>query len=141
MAYITEADLRLYLTQAQRTTIKRAQESDPVDFLAAAMRSAEHYVDDRLSYKYNMQSEFDKSGSSRNATLADIVCKIAVRKAVMAFDMLDRGGSRELDYEEAMEQLDKIEKGYMLSDKLPKNEPDSSTTIRWGKTDETELKY
>jgi len=141
MAYITETDIRLYLTEAQISTIKRANETSPIDHLANAMRSAEGYVKDRLSYKYDIEAEYAKTGSDRNPTLLEVLARIAVRKALMAFDMVDRNGNREADYEEAKEQLERIEKGAMLSDVLPKNTPDSSKTIQWGYTEKLDPIY
>jgi hypothetical protein len=144
MAYITEDDMREYLTESQLTTVKRASETGSIDYLDQAITKSIALVKDHLNYKYDMTTELAKTGSDRNESLMDIIAKIVMKRLTVPFDMLDRDGKIQGEYEEAMEMISKIEKGYFLSDVLPtydSTEDDEEQTIRYGTNDDYNIIY
>lgn len=140
MAYVTEDDLHKYLTEQQFETVSRETETTGINYVSKAISEAQSYVKRRLNYKYDMDTEFAKTADSRDETLIRVISMIAIYYLTIPFDILDQEGKYYQQYQEALDTLDKIESGTMLSDYLTFRDEDKQQTI-FGESDDTQLYY
>ena len=140
MAYISETDLNLYVTEDQLERFKRIDESTGIDYLTKAIEESENYVKRRLNYKYDMDTELAKTGSDRDQTLIRIICVIALYNLSIPFELHDEAGKYYEQYQRALDDVMKMENGTLLSDVLTFRDEDNQQ-ILYGKSDNTELKY
>jgi len=137
MAYISEIDLKKYLTENQIQIVKRSAEGN-IDYIEEAIETAESYVRDRLNYKYDMVEELAKTGTSRNPTLISIISMMAIKELLVPFDLYQDG--REDQFAEASAKLDMIENGTLLSDVLPAYDPETRR-IYYGTNENYDLQF
>lgn len=140
MEYIEEQDINLYITEEQLSRFRRIDESTGIDYVTKAIDEAENYVKRRLNYKYDIDSEFDKTGSDRDDTLIRIIIMIAIYNLTVPFELHDEAGKYYEQYQRAMEDVMKIENGTLLADVLEFQDEDKQQ-ILYGKSDNAELKY
>ena len=135
MSYVTETDLDRFLTSDQKTTLERSG-----TVIDTELEAAESYVNERLNYKYDMITEFAKTGSDRSTTLIEIIAIIAIYKLSIPFDMLDQEGKFYEQYTRVLDMLMQIERGDLLSDYLDFRNVDERT-ILYGKVDDNDFRY
>ena len=140
MEYIEEKDLNQYITEEQLERFRRIDESTGVDYVTKSIEEAENYIKRRLNYKYDIDTEFAKTGGDRDQTLIRIICLIALHNLTIPFELHDEEGKYYQQYQRAMEDVMKIEKGTLLSDILTFQDTDKQE-ILYGKSDNAELKY
>lgn len=142
MSYLTPTDLKAFLDEAEFRALRRESETDGVDKLPSGINYAENYVKDRLSSRYNVQNEFDKTGTDRSTTLLEVVGHIAIWKLCATYPTVQIDGKRHYFYEQALETLDKIAKGLINIDSLQiANSTTPSGVSVNGYSPETELNY
>lgn len=115
MAYLTIDDLKVFLDQNEINALKRATETDQVDKLPTGIQYAENYVSDRIGTRYDMAVEYAKTGTARSTTLLEILAHIAIWKLAATFPTVQLDGKRHYNYEQALSDLTKIEKGQLLA--------------------------
>ena len=139
MAYLTSEDFNQFLDERELATIKRDYELDGIDKLPVGINYAMNYVADRLGNRYNMATEYAKTGTNRNTTLLEILAHIAIWKLTATFPTIQLDGKRHYFYEEALKNLSRAERGQLLTG-LPLKDAEAGTAV-WGTSTETETIY
>lgn len=140
MAYVIKEDIHKYLTEQQFETVSRTSETTGIDYITKAISEAQNYVKRRLSYKYDMDTELAKTDANRDETLIRVISMIAIYYLTMPFDLLDQEGKYYQQYQDALDTVDKIESGTMLSNYLEFRDEDEQQ-ILYGKENNNEIQY
>ena len=139
MAYLTTEDLKVFLDEREIAALKRDFENDQTDKLAVGIDYATNYITDRLGTRYDMATELAKTGADRSTTLLEVMSHIAIWKMAATYPTVQLDGKRHAFYQEAMENLTRIEKGKLLA-----GLPVESATVGqpvWGVSTDSELIY
>lgn len=140
MAYTTTADFKILLDEHETEAIRRDYEKDGVDKLKLGMAYAETYVSDRLGQRYDMATEYVKTGADRNLILIDLICKVAIWQLCQVFPTVRLDGKRDVAYQSAMADLKEAQKGNLLHD-LPTIETPSTTGLPQYGADDNAIIY
>ena len=139
MAYLTTEDLKVFLDEREIAALKRDFEADEVDKLAVGITYATNYITDRLGTRYDMTTELAKIGTARSTTLLEVITHIAIWKMAATYPTVQLDGKRHAFYQEAMDNLTRIEKGQLLAG-LPV-ESASTGQPTWGVSTNSEVIY
>lgn len=140
MAYLTSDDLKTFLDESEIKAIKRNYETDTIDKLPIGISYAEAYVKDRIGNRYDMAVEYAKTGASRNTTLLEILAHIAIWKLCATFPTVQLDGKRHYNYEQALNDLKRVEKGELLSS-LPLVSGSTVGEVVYGTNTEFDVNY
>lgn len=139
MSYLTSDDLKTFLDERELATIKRDYETDGIDKLPVGISYAENFVSDRLGNRYDMATEYAKTGIDRNSTLLEILAHIAIWKLTSTFPTVQLDGKRHYFYEEALKNLTLAERGGLLTGLPIKDE--TGKAVIWGYVQGSEVIY
>jgi len=140
MSYTATTDFKVLLDEHETEAIRRDYEKDGVDKLKLGIEYAEKYVSDRLGQKYDMATEYAKTGTARHLILIDIICKIAIWQLCQVFPTVRLDGKRDVAFQTAMTDLKEAQKGNMLYD-LPTIETPSTTGLPQYGADDNAIIY
>lgn len=141
MPYITTEDLKAFLDEREIAAIKRDYEIDGTDKMPVGITYAENYVKDRLGSRFNMPSEYSKTGTNRSSTLLEIIAHLAIWKLTSTFPTVQLDGKRHYFYEQALKRLDDIATG-KLEIGLPELAvPSTAGDVVYGHNDNLEILY
>lgn len=142
MAYLTQDDLMGVLDERELAAIKRDYETDNIDKLPIGITYAENYVKDRIGSRYDMATEYAKTGEDRSTTLLGIISAIAIWKLAVSFPTIQLDGKRHYEYEQALKDLTDITKGTLLYEVLaqPATPIDEGLPV-WGSNTNDEIIY
>jgi hypothetical protein len=141
MAYLTSDDLKTFLDDKELAAIKRDYEKDNTDKLPIGISYAENYVKDRLAHRYNIAAEYAKTGADRSTTLIEVLAHIAIWKLCATFPTVQLDGKRHYNYEKALEDLNTIAKGSLLSTLPALTVETQAGAVVYGQSTETDLIY
>jgi phage gp36-like protein len=133
MAYLLPTD---YDDIIQSDNLNQIIENDPA-ILISAESKAQAKIRSTLISRYDIDSEFSKSGSDREPNIVRIYCTIALYFIYKRISYADVPENREKDYNSAIEEL----KGYITGEGTPnltQKEAFQGQTIRYGSNEQRE---
>ena len=141
MSYTLPSDFTLHLDEHELEAVRRDYEKDGKDKLKIGIEYAETYVKDRLSERFDMDTEYAKTGDDRNEILLEIIICITIWKVTQVFPTVQLDEKRHACYMDAKQMIKEAQKGELLKD-VPTNEtPSTSGLPQYGVSDENELLY
>jgi hypothetical protein len=139
--YLTTEDLNTFLDEREIAAIKRDYEADQVDKIPVGISYAENYVKDRLCSRYNMEIEYGKPLGEKSSTLMEIIAHLAIWKLAATFPTVQLDGKRHFNYQTALDNLELIAKGKLLTS-LPTLRPEQmGNAAIYGQSTETDVIY
>ncbi len=136
MAFLTLEDLTI--SDAEQTRLTTIQ----ADVFTESFATAEAYLIDRLIHMYDMTAELSKTGPDRRTTLVKIGIKLATFEAYKVAPQINVPQIVDFSYQEAMQELNKIEKGGLLTNLTPQeDESQQIGVVRHGTTGNFETTY
>jgi len=112
MAYIVRADLEKYMSAAE---IDQIIDGDST-IIDTTISDAEENVKEMLVQRYDVATEYAKTGTDRNPSLVQNVVKIALYYLSMRLNTQFMTESRRMAFEDSQKWLHEIARGYRTLD-------------------------
>lgn len=138
--YLTTADLNTFLDESEIAALKRDYETDGTDKMPIGISYAENFVKDRLASRYDVTAEYAKTEEARSTTLMEVIAHIAIWKLAATFPTVQLDGKRHYNYTQALDNLELIAKGKLLTT-LPALTESLGNAAVYGQSTQTEVIY